>query len=101
MFVDFKRTVSNSLENSKFISKQRFPVVVNNHPENKTAYSKVLIFQGELSDSDTITNKTEQKNILLFSGSILSKIKMYDFNFNKASKIRKAKHQFFPRTMLK
>ena len=95
MFVDFKRTVSNSLENSKFISKQRLPVVVNNHPENKTAYLKILIFQDELSDSDTITNKTEQKNILLFSGSISSKIKMYDFNFKQSFKNWESKTSVF------
>ena len=44
LHVDFKRTVRNSQQNSKYISKRRPPALVNSHPENQTAYSKMPIF---------------------------------------------------------
>ena len=58
--------------------------MVNTHPENQAKFSKVPLNQGDKSYSPTITKKTEQKNILIFSDTIPSRIKMY--NFNKAFK---------------
>ena len=55
--VDFKRTVSNFLQNSKYISKRRPPVVVNTHPENQTTFSKVPILPGDKSYSGALTKK--------------------------------------------
>ena len=97
--VDFKRTVRNSQENSKCISKWRPSVVISAHPENQTTFSKVPIIPGDKSYSDTITKKTEQENILIFSDSIPNRIKMY--NFNKALKNGKAKHLSSPGTTSK
>ena len=71
----------------------------NAHPENQTTFSKVPIIPGDKSNSDTITKKTEQENILIFSDSIPNRIKMY--NFNKALKNGKAKHLSFPGTTSK
>ena len=97
--VDLKRTVRNSQQTSKHNSKRRPPVVVNTHPENQTTFSKVPIFPGNKSYSDALTKKAEQENILIFSDSIPSRIKMY--NFNKALKNGKAKHLSFPGTKTK
>ena len=99
MRADLKRTVRNSQQTSKHISKRRPPVVVNTHLENQTTFSKVPIFPGDKSYSDALTKKTEQKNILIFSDSIPSRIKMY--NFNKALKNGNAKHLSFPGTTSK
>ena len=97
--VDFKKTVRNSQQNLKYISKRRHPVVVNAHPENQSKFSKLSITPGDKSYSDTLTKKIEQENILIFSDSIPSRIKMY--NFNKALKNEKAKHLSFPGTTSK
>ena len=56
------------------------------------------ITPGDKSYSETITKK-QPENILIFSDSIPSKIKMY--NFNKALKNGKAKHLSFPGTTSK
>ena len=61
MRVDFKRTVRNSQQTSKHISKQKPPVVVNTHPENQTTFSKVPIFPGDKSYSDALTKKQSRK----------------------------------------
>ena len=45
-------TGRNSQQNSKYISKVRPPVVVNDHPENQTTFSKVPIIPGDKSYSD-------------------------------------------------
>ena len=97
--VDFKRSVRNPQETSKHISNRRPPVVVNTHPENQTKFSEVPIFPGDKSYSDALTKKTEQENILIFSDTIPSRIKMY--NFNKALKNANAKHLSFPGTTSK
>ena len=94
MCADLKRTVRNSQQTSKQNSKQRPPVVVNTHPENQTTFSKEPIFSGDKSYSDAFTKKTEQENILIFSHSIPSRFKMY--NFNKALKNANAKYISFP-----
>ena len=94
-----KRTVRNSQEASKHNSKRRPSVVVNTHPENQATFSKVPIFPGDKSYSDALTKKTEQENILIFSDSIPSRIKIY--NFNKALKNGNAKHLSLPRTTSK
>ena len=90
MRVDFKRTVRNSQQTSKHISKQKPPVVVNTHAENQTTFSKVPIFPGDNS---------QQEDILIFSDSIPIRIKMY--NLNKALKNGNAKHLSFPGTTSK
>ena len=97
--VDFKRTVRNSQQNSKYISKRRHPVVVNAHPENQSKFSKLPIIPGDKSYNDRLTKKTEQKNVVIFIDSIPSRIKMC--NFNKALKNEKAKHLLFPGTTSK
>ena len=97
--VDFKRTVRNSQQNSKYISKWRPPVVVNAHPENRTTFSKVPIIPGDKSYSGALTKKKQEENILIFIDSIPSRIKMY--NFNTALKNGKAKHLSFPETTSK
>ena len=81
---DFKRTVRNSHQNLKYISKRRPPAEVNEHPENQTTFFKVPITPSDKSYSNTITKRTEEENILNFSEGIASRIKMY--NFNKALK---------------
>ena len=63
LHADFKRPVSNSNQNSKYISKWRPSVAVNAHPENQTTFSKVPITPSDKSYSDTITKRTEQENI--------------------------------------
>ena len=98
LYLDFKKTVTYSQQNSKYISKRRPPVVVNAHPENQTTFSKVSTFTGDKSYRDAVTkkqkqkrtNKKQQENILIFSNSIPSKIKMY--NFDKALENGKTKH---------
>ena len=90
LHADFKRAVRNSQQNSKYISKRRPPVEVNAHPENQTTFSKISITPSDKPYSDTITKRTEQENIIIFSDSIPSRIKMN--NFNKALKNGKAKH---------
>ena len=82
MCADLKRTVRNSQQTSKRNSKRRPPVIVNTHPENQMTFSKVPIFPGDKSYSEALTKKAEQENILIFSDSIPSRFKMY--NFNKA-----------------
>ena len=62
-------------------------------------FSKVPIIPDDKSYSDAIMGKKQQGNILIFSGSIPSRIKMY--NFNKALKNGNAKHLSFPGTTLK
>ena len=57
LHVDFKRAVTNSQQNSKYISKRRPPVAVNAHSEHQTTFSKVSIFPGEKSYSDAVTTK--------------------------------------------
>ena len=47
LHVDFKRTVRNFQQNSKYISKRRSPVVVNANPENQATFSKVPIFPSD------------------------------------------------------
>ena len=44
MRLDFKRTVRNSQQTSKHISKPRSPLLVNTYPENQTTFPKVPIF---------------------------------------------------------
>ena len=47
LHVDFKRAVTNSQQNSKYISKRKPPLVVNANLENQknqTIFSKVPIF---------------------------------------------------------
>ena len=90
MHEDFKRTVRNSQQNSNYISKWRPPVEVNAHPENRTTFSEISITSSDKSYNDTITKRTEQENIIIFSDSIPSRIKMN--NFNKALKNGKAQH---------
>ena len=82
-------TVWNFQQNSKYISRWWSPVEVNAHPENQTTFSKVSRTPSDKSYNDT-TKRTEQENILIFSDSIPSRNKMY--NFNKALKHEKAKH---------
>ena len=43
--VDFKRTLRNSQQTSKHISKRRPPVVVNTLPENQRHFPKYQYFQ--------------------------------------------------------
>ena len=62
-------------------------------------FSEVPIFPGDKSYSDALTKKTEQENILIFSDSIPSRIKMY--NFNKALKNGNTKHLSIPGTTSK
>ena len=52
-----KTTLRNSLQTSKHNSKRRPPVVVNTHPENQTTFSKIPIFPGDKSYSETLTKK--------------------------------------------
>ena len=99
MCADLKRTVRNFQQTSKHNSKRRPPVIVNTHPEIQTTFSKVPIFPGDKSYSEALTKKTEQENILIFSDSIPSRFKMY--NFNKALKNGNAKHLSFPGTTSK
>ena len=47
LHVDFKRTVRNFQQNSKYISKQRSPAVVDANPENQATFSKVPIFPSD------------------------------------------------------
>ena len=72
LHVDFKRTVRDSQQNSRCISKWRPPVVVNAHPENQTKFSKVPIFTGDKSYRN---KNSEQKNIFISSDNIPSRIK--------------------------
>ena len=58
LYVDFKRAVRTSQQNSKYILKWGSPVVVNARPENKMKFSKVPIFPGDKSFSDKVTKKT-------------------------------------------
>ena len=59
--VDFKRTVTNSRKNSKYISKRRPPVVFNAHTENQTAFPKVAIIPGDKSYSSVLTKKQSRE----------------------------------------
>ena len=61
-------------------------------------HSKVPLSPDDKSYSDAIT-KQKQENILIFSDSIPSRIRMY--NYNKALKNAKAKHLSFPGTTSK
>ena len=72
---DFKRTVRNFQQNSKYIFKWWSPVEVNAHPENQTTFSKLSITPIDKSYSDTTTKRTEPENILIFSDSIPSRNK--------------------------
>ena len=63
MWADLKRTVRNSQQTSKHNSKWRPPVVVNTHPENQTTFSKVPIFPGDKSYSETLTKKKQSRKI--------------------------------------
>ena len=58
LYVDFKRAVRTSKQNSKYILKWGSPVVVNARPENKMKFSKVPIFPGDKSFRDKVTKKT-------------------------------------------
>ena len=58
LYVDFKRAVRASKQNSKYILKWGSPVVVNARPENKMKFSKVPIFPGDKSFRDKVTKKT-------------------------------------------
>ena len=64
--VDVKRTVRNSQENSKYISKRKPSVVVNAHPENQTTLSKVPIIPCDKCYSDTITKKNRAGKYINF-----------------------------------
>ena len=48
LHVDFKSTVKNPQQNSKYIFKRRCPIVVNVHPENQRIFSKISIFSGDI-----------------------------------------------------
>ena len=94
LYVNFKK-VKHSLQNLKYMFKQRHPVAFNIHPVNQTTFFKVPMFPGGKSCSDAVTNnKTAEKYIFIFSDSIPCRIKIYDFN--KAFTNKKAKHLLFP-----
>ena len=59
--IDFKKTVSNSQQNSKYISKRRPLVVVNAYPENQTTFSKVPIIPGDKSYGEAFTKRRSHK----------------------------------------
>ena len=97
--VGFERTIWNYPQNSKEISQRSSQaVVVNAHPENLWYFSKVPIFH-DTPYSDALTKMTEQENLLIFSESMPSRIKMYDFN--KALKYGEVKYLSFPESTLK
>ena len=95
LYVDFKKKRKYSLQNLKYMFKQRHPVAFSTHPVSQTTFSKVPVFPGGKSYSDAaVTNKTAEKYKLIFSDSIPCRITIYDFN--KAFTNGKAKHLLFP-----
>ena len=66
LYVDFKRAVRTSQQNSKYILKWGPPVVVNARPGNKMKFSKVPIFLGDKSFSDRVTKKNQSRRIYWF-----------------------------------
>ena len=83
LHVDFKRTVRNSQQNSKYLSKRKPPLIVNVNLENqkiKQYFLKYQYFQLTNFGATRLQKKTDQENILIFSDSIPSRIKIYDFN---------------------
>ena len=79
--------------------KRRSQVVVNKHPENQTAFGKLIArpendVTNPSKENDVVNLGKETDNILIFSDSIPGKIKMCEFN--KVLKNGNAKHLFFP-----
>ena len=66
MCADLKRTVRNSQQTSKHNSNRRPPVLVNTHPENQATFSKVPMFPGDKSYSDTLIKKQSRKKYIDF-----------------------------------
>ena len=93
LYTDFKKTVKHSLQNLKYMFKQRHPIAFNMHPVNQTTFFKVPMFPGGKSCSNAVTNKTAEKYIFIFGDSVPCRIKIHDFN--KAFTNEKAKHLLF------
>ena len=66
LYIDFKKTVEHSLQNLKYMFKQRHPIAFNMHPVNQTTFFKVPMFPGGKSCSDAVTNKTAEKYIYIY-----------------------------------
>ena len=65
--------------------KRRSQVFVNKHPENQTAFGKLIArpendVTNPSKENDVVNLGKETDNILIFSDSIPGKIKMYEFN---------------------
>ena len=69
LHVDFKRTVRNSQQNSKYLSKRKPPLIVNvnlGNPKNQTIFSKVPIFPVDKFWSDAVTKKNRSGKYIDF-----------------------------------
>ena len=72
---------------------------MNLHPEQQTTFQKLRPVPGEDSYSQAVKNNshklqnTKKSGVLIFSDSMTSKIKIFDFN--RLFKNGKAKHMFF------
>lgn len=103
-YFDFNREIINNPSINKnpqnlHLQKRRPPVVVKQHPEREKSFGKLRTVPGEDTYSQTVNREkksqiTQKCNVLIFSDSITSKIKIYDFN--REFKNGKAKHMFFP-----
>ena len=54
--------------------------MVNNHPENQTAFKKLPLIPGEKRYSDAVTSTAKKNDILIFTDSLPKGIRMYEFN---------------------
>ena len=96
-----RELMNNSYINRNINSERRRPsTVVNLHPERQTTFQKLRPVPGEDSYSQAVKNNphklqnTKKSDVLIFSDSMTSKIKIFDFN--RLFKNGKAKHMFFP-----
>ena len=91
--------MNNSYINRNINSERRRPsTVVNLHPEQQTTFQKLRPVPGEDSYSQAVKNNphklqnAKKSDVLIFSDSMTSKIKIFDFN--RLFKNGKAKHVF-------
>ena len=100
--IDFDSEItSKSSIHGNVISERRRPsTVVSLYPERQTTFQKPRSVPGEQSYSQAVKSSprkpqnAQKSNVLIFSDSLTSKIKIFDFN--RLFKNGKAKHMFFP-----
>ena len=71
-----KRNAVNNLKSLK----RRSQVVVNKHPENQISFGKPNVKPGHKTYREAAKSNKEKDNVLIFSDSILGKMRMYEFN---------------------